>query len=151
MGFLGDIFKGATLGTVKGAFEGIGTLATDIRSAITGELSPDKKAEIDKALIEIEAKAKDAQAQINLAEATNPNVFVSGWRPAIGWVCAISLGMFFIPQYGVASFLWVKACLAAHALVPFPTTAEGLFQLVLALLGMGVLRTTEKLTGVARN
>lgn len=31
------------------------------------------------------------QAMTNLEEAKNPNMFVSGWRPALGWLCIILL------------------------------------------------------------
>src|ERR1051325_3481581 len=51
-----------------------------------------KSAEADKAI----AEAATAQAQVNLAEAQNPSIFVAGWRPAIGWICVLGLGYVFI-------------------------------------------------------
>lgn len=152
MGFLGDIFAGAASGTIKGTFEGIGSLAKDLRSAITGEISPEKKAEIDQKLLELESKAMEGQNAINIAEASNPNVFVSGWRPAIGWVGAISLGSYFIPQYLMAAVLWVKVSWAAQVLAPFPIPEPGgLLELVGLMLGVGTLRMIEKVKGVARS
>lgn len=48
--------------TVRGIIEGAGTLAKDLRGAITGEISPDKKAEIESKTLEIEAAVMRAQA-----------------------------------------------------------------------------------------
>jgi hypothetical protein len=88
-----------------------------------------------------------AQVELNKVEASHRSAFVAGWRPAIGWVAAISLAIFYIPQYAVASKLWVETVLAKGELVPYPVTADGLLELVLALLGLGTLRTIEKLQG----
>ena len=152
MGFLSDLVGGATLNGVKGVFEGIGGLAKDIRSAITGEISPEKKAEIESKLLELQALSRQGQLEVNKQEAAHPSIFVSGGRPAIIWVCAISIGMYFIPQYAMAAVLWTKACWIASKLLPYPIPEpEGLIMLVGALLGLGGLRTIEKIKGVARN
>ena len=74
----------------------------------------------------------------------------AGWRPAIGWVCAMSLAVFFIPQYSTATYLWVKACLAVGSIVPYPVDAEGLMELVFGMLGIAALRTYEKKQGVTK-
>ena len=91
-----------------------------------------------------------AQQEINKLEARHRSIFVAGWRPAIGWVCAISLGAFYIPQYALASVLWVKMSWAASKLVAYPVTADGLLELVMALLGMGGIRMMEKMAGKAK-
>ena len=88
------------------------------------------------------------QSEITKIEAAHKSVFVSGWRPAIGWVCAVSLAVFFIPQYSVGTFLWAKACLTAGSIVAYPVEAEGLYQLVFGMLGIAALRTYEKKQGV---
>lgn len=157
MPFLGGVFKDITLGGVKGVFEGIGSLAKDIRSAITGEISPEKKAEIEAKLIEIESRTRDGQLQINLKEAEHASIFVAGWRPAVGWVCALSLAAYYIPQYVIASYLWIKAAVQVPVvdgiitLPPFPATEGSLMELVLAMLGVAAWRTAEKFKGVARS
>ena len=74
-----------------GVLSGIGSLAKDIRQAITGEISPDKKAEIDLKLTQLEQAASQAQTEINKAEAQSSSIFVAGWRPFIGWVCGFGL------------------------------------------------------------
>lgn len=155
MGFLSSLIGGNTLAGitgagVKGVFEGIGSLAKDLRSAITGEISPEKKAELLDKSLELEAMAKDGQMQINAAEAQHRSVFVAGWRPMIGWVGGISLGCYFIPQYLLAAVLWAMSCWASKTITPFPIPEPGgLIELVSLMLGVGALRTVEKIKGVS--
>jgi hypothetical protein len=59
---------------------GIGTLAKDIRSAITGDISPEKKAEINTKLLELEAASNAVQAQVIMSE-TGGKGLKSWWRP----------------------------------------------------------------------
>lgn len=148
MSFFGDLVGGATLGTVKGVFEGVGTLAKDIRSAITGEISPEKQAELLDKATQIEAAAKQGQLAVNAAEAAHRSVFVAGWRPYIGWICGTSLGCYFIPQYVLAAVLWIRVCWSAQELAPYPIPEPtGLITLLTGMLGLGVLRTVEKMSG----
>jgi len=142
MGILGNV----SLGSVKGFLEGAGALAKDIRSAITGEISPEKKAEIETKIMELEAKAQAAQTDINKIEAQNPNLFVSGWRPFIGWICGLGVFYHFI---GYSLIEWGLA-VAGSAIKPPALETEGLLSLIFALLGIGGLRTLEKVKGVAR-
>lgn len=78
MDILGSIANGA----VGGLLGGIGTLAKDIREAITGEISADKQAELAQKTMEIELAAATGQMQINLEEAKSEHLFVAGFRPA---------------------------------------------------------------------
>jgi len=91
-----------------------------------------------------------AQVELNKVEAGHRSVFVAGWRPFIGWVCGVGLGFYFIPQYALAAYIWTKLVLASGELAPYPVTADGLMELVLAMLGMGALRTVEKMTGKSK-
>jgi len=141
MGFLGDI----TLGGVKGLMEGAGSLAKDIRSAVTGEISPEKKAELLQKANELESQGMLAQAEINKIEAASPNLFVSGWRPALGWVCVCGIGyqMVFRPLMETALIYYR---------VTLPTLdISSLISLVIAMLGIAGYRTVEKFKGVGRN
>ena len=100
---------------------------------------PDAKikaeAELRSALFALDA----AQLQVNAAEAANPNVFVSGWRPAIGWIGAGGLAYHFIVRPLFVGMGWTS----------LPGLDNMLFELIFALLGMGGLRTYEKIKGVA--
>jgi hypothetical protein len=120
-------------------------------------LIPDK-AEAEKARLDMEAalvasanQAAMAQVEVNKIEAAHASVFVSGWRPAIGWVCAAAMALYYIPMALVGTGLWAWACIQAGVIVPRPEMGiVEIIGLVTSLLGMGTLRTTEKLNGVAR-
>jgi hypothetical protein len=87
-----------------------------------------------------ELAAMVAQTDINKVEAANPSVFVSGWRPAVGWVCALAMAY----QYLIRPFL-----AAFYPVLTFPGLDDNLWQLLAGMLGLGGLRTFEKLNGVA--
>lgn len=85
------------------------------------------------------------QMDVNKAEAANPNVFVSGWRPFIGWVCGLGFGVQFV--FGPLAE-W-GSTLYGHP-VKFPPMDTGtMMPLLLGMLGLGGLRTAEKIQGVA--
>lgn len=85
------------------------------------------------------------QLEINKTEAANPNVFVSGWRPFIGWVCGAGLAYSFL---GYPLLQWAAATFKPEFVPPVLVT-DNLMELVLAMLGLGGLRTFEKLKNVA--
>jgi hypothetical protein len=87
-----------------------------------------------------------AQAQANIEQAKHPSIFVSGARPAIMWICAFALGW----QYILAPIAsWV--IVVWYPMVTLPTLqTEELTGLIMALLGLGGMRTAEKWKGVAR-
>lgn len=85
------------------------------------------------------------QLEVNKAEAANTNVFVSGWRPMVGWVCAAGLGSQFI----VSPFAEFIANAVGHP-VEYPQLDLGtLMTLLFGMLGLGAMRTQEKISGVA--
>ena len=112
---------------------------------------PDKAAAA-KAKLEMEARLLEAattqasqQAEINKIEASHASIFVSGWRPYIGWVCGMAIAWAFL----LAPMLsWLLPLTGVVAAVP-PLQTEFLLELVFAMLGLGGLRTFEKLKGVA--
>jgi hypothetical protein len=86
------------------------------------------------------------QMEINKAEAANPSVFVSGWRPFIGWVCGAACAWNWIG-------LPMAKALAMYHQVPFalsPADLSEMMPVLIGLLGLGGLRTVEKIQGVAR-
>ena len=87
-----------------------------------------------------ELAAMLAQTDVNKVEAASGSVFVAGWRPAIGWVCALAMGY----QYLLRPFL-----VAFNPALAFPGLDDNLWQLLAGMLGLGGLRTFEKLNGVA--
>lgn len=127
---------------VGSVLSGLGTLAKDIRSAITGKLPADKQAEIELKLLELETSAMNAQTEINKIEAGNSNIFISGWRPAIGWTC---VAVFFMQSLIRPIILWI------HPSANLPVIDTIVFDNILyGLLGIAGLRTVEKFKGVAK-
>jgi hypothetical protein len=112
---------------------------------------PDQQAAA-KARLELEAKLLEAasaqagqQVAINQVEAANPSIFVSGWRPFIGWVCGAGLAWTFIFAPLLA---WLLPAIGVASVMPV-LQVEYLLELVVAMLGLGALRSFEKLKGVA--
>lgn len=126
--------------------------ALDLGSKIIDRLWPNAD-EANKAKLELfklqqagELAEITAQLKVNEIEAANPSLFVSGWRPAVGWICATALAMQFV---AAPIGTWVAA-LAGHPVV-FPNLDMGtLLTLLGGMLGLGGLRTFEKVNGVAR-
>jgi roadblock/LC7 domain-containing protein len=104
------------------------------------------KAEMELQLVNAANEAAMAQVEVNKVEAGHSSVFVAGWRPSIGWVCAAGLAWAFVVA-PIAS--WSLMVLGIKAELP-AIQFDHLFELVLAMLGIGGLRTFEKLRGVAR-
>jgi hypothetical protein len=85
------------------------------------------------------------QMEINKVEAASSSLFVSGWRPAIGWIC----GAGFAVQFVIGPLAEWGAALAGHS-VKFPQMDTGtMMPLLLGMLGLGGLRTAEKLADKA--
>lgn len=89
-----------------------------------------------------------AQGQIDVdkIEAANPNVFVSGWRPFVGWVCGSALAYAAILE-PVSRFV---AAVVFHYVGAFPVVDTTItMQVLLGLLGLGALRSYDKKQGTA--
>jgi hypothetical protein len=78
-------------------------------------------------------------------EAAHPNNLIAGARAAIIWICAIVLAIYWVPQYGLATFFWVKGSIAHGALLNYPLDATKLFEMIASLLGLGGLGLLHKL------
>lgn len=89
-----------------------------------------------------------SQMEVNRQEAAHRSVFVAGWRPAVGWVCAMSLAWHFV-LYDLA--VWLQLVFFPHspALPSLSGTGE-LVTVLFSMLGLGGLRSIEKLKGVSR-
>jgi len=122
------------------------------------QVLPDPKAQADAKLkmlelaqngqlaaLEAETKLAVGQLEINKAEASNASVFVSGWRPACGWICAGALAY----QYILRPVGGAVAAYFGHPLPELPPLDESLWGLLFGMLGLGGLRSMEKIKGVA--
>jgi hypothetical protein len=87
-----------------------------------------------------------AQMEVNKVEASSSSLFVSGWRPATGWVCVLGMaGNFIVTPF--ANF--VLALLDVHVTIPL-VPLDTMMPVLLGMLGLGGLRTLEKTKGVHR-
>ncbi|MEM9289816.1 MAG: 3TM-type holin [Pseudomonadota bacterium] len=105
--------------------------------------SDEERAQANIILTKIAQKPHLLQAEINKVEAAHRSIFVAGWRPFIGWICGLGILWAFL---GHPLFQWVVA-LQGLTVDPPAIDTDHLLELVLAMLGLGALRTAEKLTG----
>ena len=108
--------------------------------------SDEERAEASLFLSKLRPKPHLLQAEINKIEAAHRSIFVAGWRPFIGWVCGVGFLWVFL---GHPLFEWSVA-LYGLDIHPPELMSDSLLELVLAMLGLGGLRTAEKLTGRAK-
>jgi len=99
----------------------------------------------DLAQINADVAIATAQSETNKIEAASTRLFVSGWRPFVGWICGLAVGFKFIG--GPALFMIAQA-LGHPVELPVIETSE-LWPLLLGMLGLGGLRTVEKIKGAA--
>jgi hypothetical protein len=110
---------------------------------------PADQASAEALLIKTQMDAALAQAQqqidINKIEAASGSVFVSGWRPFVGWVCgsAFALHFLFLPLLN-----WL-AELFGHSAIVIPFDMTTLSTVLMGMLGLGTMRSVEKWRGVA--
>jgi hypothetical protein len=90
-----------------------------------------------------------AMAQANTEQAKHPSLFVAGARPAIMWICAIAMAYHFIIQ----PFLLFGVLVAGVALPAEPPELDmgQLMPVLLGILGLGGMRSWEKVKGCARD
>jgi hypothetical protein len=118
---------------------------TAAREAAKAEIAL-KLAEQETELLKLFTQVDTGQLEINKEEAKSNSLFVSGWRPAVGWICAFGCAWAFVLKPVLD---WGIAVTGRAVTLPVFQTGE-LMSLLLGLLGMGTLRTYEKFKGVAR-
>lgn len=139
-GLIGGGVKDAGEG-VKSILEGVGGFASDLRSAITGELSPDMRGKLETLAINLESLAMQGQLKINEVEASHSNIFVAGWRPAVGWICAIAFGYQMVIH---SLFTWLLLIFLPDVEAPPQLSLGELMPVLLGMLGLGGMRSYEK-------
>lgn len=117
---------------------------SDLAGTVINKIWPDKS-EAEKQQLAAAVVVVQGQLDINKVEAANPSVFVSGWRPFIGWVCGMACGWNWIglPIVKLALMIW------GHPIDLAQANLTEMMPVLLGLLGLGTLRTVEKIQGVA--
>lgn len=100
--------------------------------------SDEERLQAQAVLAKLELHQDELQVELNKVEAQHRSLFVAAWRPALGWVCVIGLALIFIVN---PLLEW-----AAGSTGPEMPT-DIMMELVLGMLGLGTLRTFEKLAG----
>ncbi len=130
---LGKIFGGDTLKTV-------GNVIDDLH------FSGEEKEKLKLQMKEIDAKLKEKQLDINKAEASHKSIFVSGWRPFLGWVSGLSIGYVYLFQPILDMILQMFDVKVDWVVLDLGQ----LMPLVLGMLGLGGLRSFEKAKGLTK-
>lgn len=139
----------------KALIEGVGKIAGDL-------ITTDK----ERMQFQLEDKKLDqagdlAQIEVNKAEAESHQLFIGGWRSAVGWAGAMGVWCAFVPKALVMTVFWAYTAWVVisrwsgagepPALPVFPDLGiTDLMGLLASLLGMGYMRHRETLAGVAR-
>jgi hypothetical protein len=120
------------------------TAGVELAQTVITRIWPDKSA-AEAAQLAAQVAIVQGQLDVNRAEASSPSAFTSGWRPAIGWVCASALAC----QYIARPLVQWAGIVLDHPLPALPGIDDNLWELMLGMLGLGGLRSLEKIKGVA--
>lgn len=122
---------------------GLGSVA-NLAKTVVEKIWPDKT-EPEKAELAAALAIVQGQMETNKAEAASSSVFVSGWRPFIGWVCGMACAWNWI------GLPMAKAALdlAGQTLSLAPANLTEMMPVLMGMLGLGGLRTFEKINKVA--
>jgi hypothetical protein len=121
------------------------TAGLDLAKTIVQTIWPDKSEE-EKQQLAAALALVQGQMDINKAEAASSSAFVARWRPFIGWVCGAGCAWNWI-GLPVASF---GLSMLGYKVGVYPADLSEMMPLLLGMLGIGGLRTIEKVKGVAR-
>ena len=122
----------------------------ELGAKLLDKVIPDKDAR-EKAQAELLKAAQDqdfqlalAQIKVNEEEAKSDNIFKSGWRPSIGWTCSVAFVLHFV-AFPIINFVLVGLGYK-EVVISFDMTT--LMTVLGGLLGIGTLRTYEKVKGI---
>jgi hypothetical protein len=123
-------------------------IGTVLDRVIPDEAGKEKaKLEMQAAIMDVANKGMLAQLEVNKVEAGHNSIFVSGWRPSVGWCCSIALFWHFV----AAPLMTFVAAWSGYPIPPLPAfDMDGLMTVLIGLLGLGSLRSFEKIKGVTK-
>jgi hypothetical protein len=126
--------------------------ALDLGNTLITRIFPDP-AQADAAKLELlklqqsgELASMTAQTDINKEEAKSTSLFVSGWRPFVGWVSGSAFALHFL-LIPIANFILVAN---NHKEVVLAFDMQTLLTVLMGLLGLGGMRSYEKVKGVTK-
>ncbi len=122
------------------------TAGIELAKTVVDKIWPDKS-EQERQQMAAALTVIQGQIDTNKTEAASSSTFVAGWRPFIGWVCGSALAYTYI---GYPLLVWIAAVWNPAFHPPALGIDNMLYELLLGMLGLGGLRTFEKIKGVAR-
>tara|TARA_R100001463_G_scaffold79447_1_gene133883 strand:+ start:255 stop:665 length:411 start_codon:yes stop_codon:yes gene_type:complete len=131
---------GSLLGGKDGALKQVASVIDSIHTSEEEKL--DKKILMQR----IQQKLAEKQLDVNKVEAGHRSIFVSGWRPAIGWVGGFSLMFEFILS---PSIEWYAKFSGLEITAPNIETGS-LLAIVTSMLGVAGMRSFEKTKGLTK-
>lgn len=130
MSILGSLFTSSSASVIKEVGNAIDKVFT----------SDDERLSKQVILERLNWELSNGQIELNKIEAASRSIYIAGWRPFIGWTCGIGL---------LYEFL-LRPILGSFGINIISVDIESLRELVIALLGLGVLRTFEKIKDKAK-
>lgn len=132
---------------------GLITAALEIIDKVIPDPQAKANAKLEVLKLEQEGKFKEmnadlqimlAQTKVNEVEAASPDSFRGGWRPAVGWICALGIFYTYLAQPLLAWYSLMRS-------IPVPPTLDvfDLLTLLGCMLGFGGMRSFERIRGKA--
>lgn len=143
----------AFLGAVgAAAIGGLVDIAGGIAKNIANKYFPneEERAKVELDIYKTLMSSDLAQLEVNKVEAGHRSIFVAGWRPFIGWVCGAALAyQYLVLPLGIylATIFSEKV---ATIMLNAPKLDDNMWQLLIGMLGMGALRSFDKMKGTSR-
>ena len=131
---------GSLLGGKDGALKQVASVIDSIHTSEEEKL--DKKILMQR----IQQKLAEKQLDVNVKEAGHRSIFVSGWRPFIGWCGGFALAFEFILSPGIE---WYSKFAGLNLIAPEIQTGP-LLAIVTSMLGVASLRSFEKSKGLTK-
>ena len=131
---------GGLLGGKDGALKQVASVIDSIHTSEEEKL--DKKILMQR----IQQKLAEKQLDVNVKEAGHRSIFVSGWRPFIGWCGGFALAFEFILSTAVE---WYSKFAGLNLTAPEIQTGP-LLAIVTSMLGVAGLRSFEKSKGLTK-
>jgi len=133
-------FTKAISGGVSEIVDSVGNTSVKLRTAITGDMPPETKEKLMEITGELSGQVNDMVAKLNIIEA-GKSLFHSGWRPFIGWICGFT----------ILHEMLIRKYVNAFTTLNIGEVDQNFWTVVGLMLGMGVLRTYDKIKGTAKN
>lgn len=149
MPVIADLFRGGIEGVLGSVATIIGKFKADpnIAAKSAADIAA-AEAMLQKAQLDFEVGMATAQAEINKIEAGSSDKFTSRWRPFVGWTCGVGLAMASIIG---PFFTWISAWVATGKPGAFPIPdLSTLMPVLVGMLGIGTMRSFDKMQGTAR-